>query len=177
MAMFSFKRPFYRVALASVMTIAPLACERQTASSEPKAPVAPLSIGGDVTKTNVCQAIPKEDIEAVMGRKLVKAPEHFEYYDTGGSSGCWYDSGKDSSGEAHFGYVVLTPVAAYNEQPLYKKADVSGIGAAAYFNNGADARQLWVKINDKSAMVVAFGDVPNEAGARAIAQLVLAAIK
>jgi hypothetical protein len=51
------------------------------------------------------------------------------------------------------------------------------MGISAYFNNGADARQLWVKVTDKVALVVAFGDVPNEEGSRAIAKLVLAAIK
>jgi hypothetical protein len=73
--------------------------------------------------------------------------------------------------------VVLTPVSTYGEQPLYQESEVSGIGDEAYFNNGADARQLWVKIGDKVAFVVAFGDVPKEAGAKAIAQLVAAAIR
>ena len=73
--------------------------------------------------------------------------------------------------------MVLTPVAEYASQPLYKNVSVSGIGAEAYFNNGADARQLWVKVNDRVAFVVAFGDQPNEAGAQAIAKLVVAAIQ
>ena len=49
--------------------------------------------------------------------------------------------------------------------------------AEAYFNNGADTRQLWVKMNDQVAFVVAFGDLAKEAGAQAIAKLVAAAIK
>ena len=59
----------------------------------------------------------------------------------------------------------------------YKKVDVSGIGDSAYFNNGADARQLRVKLNNKVVFVVAFGDVPKEAGAQAIAKLLAAVIK
>jgi len=51
------------------------------------------------------------------------------------------------------------------------------MGVSAYLNNGADARQLWVRVDDKVAFVVAFGDVPNEEGAKAIARLVLAAIR
>jgi hypothetical protein len=112
-----------------------------------------------------------------MGCKLVSPPQTFTYYDTNGTSGCTYDAGKDSSGEAHFGYVVLTPLSVYGEQPLYKNADVSGIGDSAYFNNGADARQLWVKIDNKVAFVVAFGDQPKEEGAKAIARLVVAALR
>jgi hypothetical protein len=147
------------------------------ASRQPTAPVAPISIGGDLTQADICSAIPQEDIEAVMGRKLSKAPQHFVYDDTPGESGCWYEASKDSSGEAHFGYVVFTPMDTYNSQPLYKNVDVSGIGQAAYFNNGADARQLWVGVNDKTAFVVAFGDVPIEDGSQALAKLVLAAVK
>lgn len=173
--MFSLNR--FRFAIAGLIGIGLLSCGQTIQTSDPKAPVAPIAISGGLSKIDVCAAIPKEDIEAVMARKLAKAPEHFEYYDTAGSSGCWYEATKDKDGEAHFGYVVFTPISAYNEQPLVKKTDATGLGAAAYYNNGADARQLWVKVNDSVAIVVAFGDVPKEAGARAIAQLVLAAIK
>jgi hypothetical protein len=72
---------------------------------------------------------------------------------------------------------VLTPVDVYDTQPLYQNVAVNGIGAEAYFNNGADTRQLWVKMNDQVAFVVAFGDLAQEAGAQAIAKLVAAAIK
>ena len=160
--------------------IAPLACGiANTASTprQPTVPIAPITLGTDLTQMDVCKAIPQEDIEAVMGRKLAKAPEHFEYYDTPGSSGCWYEAAKDADGEAHFGYVVLAHMDAYNNQPLYESVDVSGLGQAAYFNNGADARQLWVKVNEDTAFVVAFGDVPREDGCKALAQLILAAIQ
>ncbi len=99
------------------------------------------------------------------------------YYDTPGTNGCYYDGGKDFNGNATFGYVALTPGSVYDEQPLSKNTAVSGLGSSAYFNNGADARQLWVKINDNLAFVVAFGDEPNEEGAKAIARLVLAAFQ
>ncbi|HKF57970.1 MAG TPA: hypothetical protein VKJ45_21110 [Blastocatellia bacterium] len=166
----------YRLAAASLMGLGLLSCGQVSSTSAPTTPVASIAIGSDLSKIDVCHAIPKEDIEAVMGRKLVKT-QPFAYYETAGSGGCWYEAAKDKDGEAHFGYVAFTPVAAYNEQPLYKKTDVGGLGVAAYYNNGADARQLWVKINDRVAMVVAFGDVPKEAGARSLAELVLAATK
>ncbi len=161
------------------LLLAVLACgfSGSTSASKPSEPITPITVGSDLTRIDVCQAVPQADIEAVMGRKLVSSPQHFEYYDTQGTSGCNYDAGKDSSGAAHFGYVVLTPIDVYNEQPLYQNVSVNGIGTEAYFNNGADARQLWVRIDDKAAFVVAFGDEPNEDGAKAIAQLLVAAIR
>jgi len=161
-------------------TLSSLACGLLSSSpsySEPTIPIAPITIGSDLTAIDLCQSIPQEDIEAVMGRKLAEVPTQFDYYDNGDTSGCFYEAEKDSDGEAHFGYVVLTPLHVYDNQPLYLNEDVSGIGDEAYFNNGADARQLWVKINNKVAFVVAFGDVENEEGAKAIAKLMAEAIK
>ncbi len=163
-----------------IALIVPLACGISSTVSAPKQPtipIAPITLGGDLTQMDVCKAIPQEDIEAVMGRSLSKPPERFDYYDTTGSSGCWYEAASDSDGEAHFGYVVFTHLDAYNTQPLYNSTDIGGLGQAAYFNNGADARQLWVKVNENVAFVVAFGDVPREDGCKALAQLILAAIK
>lgn len=140
-------------------------------------PISPITIVPDLTTIDVCQAIPRQNMEALLGRPLVKAPERFNYYDTAGSSGCTYEGEKDSSGEAHFAYVVLTPAAEFNNQPLYLNVDVSGLGQQAYFNNGADARQLWVKVNDQVAFVVAHGDIANEVGMTALAQLLVAAIR
>lgn len=168
---------FYPIILTGLLLLPALACGLESNRSEPKAAVAPITLSNDLTKVDLCQAIPLQDIEAVMGRKLINPPQPFEYYDTLGSSGCSYDAGKDDSGNAHFGYIALTPAAAYDEQPLYENRAVSGLAQSAYFNNGADARQLWVKLNDKVALVVAFGDEPNEEGLKAIAKLVIAAIK
>ncbi len=140
------------------------------------APVAPITIDQDLATIDLCQAIPKEDMEAVMGRKLAKAPERFDYYKTAGASGCWYEADKESSGEAHYAYVVLTPVAVYAQQPLYLEVNVNGLGSEAYFNNGADTRQLWVKLDSRVAFVVAVGDVANEDYEQALAKLLVAAI-
>jgi hypothetical protein len=150
-----------------------------TPSSVPLAlsPIAPISIGQDLTAIDLCRAIPTATIEAVMGRALVKAPQRFDYYDAPGASGCEYEAAKEASGEAHYGYVVLTPIDVYHNQPLYHNVEVSGIGESAYFNNGADTRQLWVQVNDHMAFVVAFGDVASEEGEQAIARLLVAAIK
>jgi hypothetical protein len=147
------------------------------ASGAAVATLAPITVGADLTAIDVCKAIPQAAIEAAMGRKLVGDPQPFEYYDATGSSGCAYDAGRGADGEAFFGYVALTPPEVYDQQPLYRNAEVAGIGQSAYFNNGADARQLWVKVNDRAALVVAFGDAPNEAGAQTIAQAVVNAIR
>ncbi len=173
-------KPFYRIHLISVailLLLATLACGLGSgATSLPKTPIALIHTGGDLTQIDLCQAIPKEDIEASMSHKLVRAPQRTNYGDTPGATGCTYDAGKDPSGNAFFGYVVLAPVSLYNTQLLYKNVDVKGIGQQAYFNNGADARQLWVKVNEKIAFVIAFGDRPNEDGARALAKLLADAI-
>ncbi len=163
--------------VVALICLAALACRSATSVSEPKATVAPITVGSDLAGIDVCQAIPAEDMEAVMGRKLVGSPQPFEYYDTSGTRGCWYDGGKDASGEAYYGYVVLAPIEVYNSQPLYMNVDVTGIGKSAYFNNGADTRQLWVNVDDAVAFVVAFGDRASEEGEKAIARLVVAAIR
>jgi hypothetical protein len=62
--------------------------------------------------------------------------------------------------------VALTPGSVNGEQPVSKNTEVTGFGSSAFFNNDADAHQLWVKINDHLAIVVAFGDKPNEEGAK-----------
>jgi hypothetical protein len=141
------------------------------------APISAITLGQDLTIIDLCQAIPTADIEAVLGRQLAHAPERFDFYETPGASGCMYDAGTDASGEAHYGYVVLTPVEVYDEQPLYLNVEVSGLGSEAYFNNGADTRQLWVKIDDRAAFVVAFGDVANEDYEQAVARLLVTAIE
>jgi hypothetical protein len=164
----------------AVLALAALACGLPGSAlsvKQPTAPIAPMTIGSDLTQVDVCAAVPAADMEAVMGRKLASAPQAFNYYDTSGVGGCMFEAGKDSSGNAYFSYIALTPVEVYNDQPLYLNVDVSSLGEEAYFNNGADARQLWVKVNDRLAFVVGIGDQPNEDGARALAEMVLAAIK
>lgn len=153
------------------------ACAGAGASSEPTVPIAPITITDDLTTIDLCQAIPKEDIEAVMGVELVEPPARYTLRSTDGTSGCYYEGPTDSDRERHFGYVILTPLEVYDNQTLNQMEEVTGIGDAAYFNKGGDARQLWVKLNDKVAFVIGFGDVAKEEGAKAIAELMVAAIK
>jgi hypothetical protein len=153
------------------------ACAGTGVSSEPTAPIDPITISEDLTSIDLCQAIPQEDIEAVMRVQLVEPPTRYTLRNTEGSSGCYYEGPTDSDRERHFGYVVLTPLEVYDNQTLNQNVDVSGIGDAAYFNKGGDARQLWVKLDNKVAFVVGFGDVAKEEGAKAIAKLLVEAIK
>lgn len=164
--------------LLGVCLFALTACGGAPAASPQSGPtMEPLVLTGNLADINLCQAIPQAVIEGALGRKLVSAPQRFEYAEAPGSSGCQYDAGKDAGGNALFAYVALTQAAAYDQQPLYQNRAVSGIGDAAYFNNGADARQLWVKLGDKAALLVAIGDVPNEAGVKAIAGQVVGALR
>jgi hypothetical protein len=154
-----------------------VSCASSSKALDLPATIAPITVTNDLSLVDLCTAIPRQDIEAVMGQKLASPPQAFAYYDTPGTSGCSYDGGKDSDGNTVFGYVALTPASVYNEQPLSANVDVDNLGMSAFFNNGADARQLWVKVNDSLAFVVAFGDEPNEEGAKAIARLVLEAFQ
>jgi hypothetical protein len=147
-------------------------------SAEPTTPIAPIKIGEDLTSIDLCQAIPREDIETVMVVKLIGDPVRYTYKNAEGTSGCFYEGPTtDYTKEKHYGYVILTPLDVYDKQLLFQNVDVSGIGDGAYFNRGSDTRQLWVKIKDKVAFVVTFGDVPNEEGAKAIAKLMVDAIQ
>jgi hypothetical protein len=164
---------FTRARQPAPATAAPTALPAQAVPT-----LVPIVLSTGAVDLDLCQLVPGAAMEAVMGRKLATSPAHFDYYNTPGASGCWYDVGADAMLTAHFGYVVLTPLSAYTGQPLKNNVAVAGLGQSAYFNDGTqNARQLWVKIDDNHALVVAFGDEPNEAGAKQIAELVLAAVR
>ena len=171
------QRPFFLLISMLGLIISLSACGATGAASEPTIPIEPITIGGDLTAIDLCQAIPQEDIEAAMGVQLAETPSRYTLRNADGSSGCYYEGPTDSDRERHFGYVVLTPLEVYDNQTLFQNEDVPGIGDAAYFNKGRDARQLWVKLDNKVAFVVAFGDVAKEEGAKAIAKLLVEAIQ
>ena len=139
--------------------------------------VAPMTISSDLTQIDVCAAVPASIMEGAIGRKLAGQPTKFDFYGAAGASGCMFDGGKDANQQAYYGYVVLTPVGAYDDQPLYQNKDVSGIGDEAYLNNGADTRQLWVRFKNKVAFVVGIGDVGPDETLITVGKLVAAAIK
>jgi hypothetical protein len=133
----------------SLLIVAALACGTAGAVSEPKAAVAPITLAADLTAIDLCQAMPRENIEAVLGRALVETPERFEFYDASGTSGCAYSAGKGSDGAAYFGYIALTPAEVYENQPLLgsqrqsrrERAVVRGLGRAVS-RLGRDGQRL-----------------------------------
>jgi len=157
--------------------IASTACTGASASSGPISPIAPITISDNLTSIDVCQAIPQANIEAVMKVKLTDPPARFTLRNAEGTSGCYYEGPTDADRERHFGYVILTPLEVYNNQTPNQHVDVSGIGDGAYFNKGGDARQLWVKVDDRVAFVIGFGDVAREEGAKALAKLMVESIR
>jgi hypothetical protein len=121
----------------------------------------------------MCQAVPGDFVGSVLGRTLVSDPQPFE--DSYLGKGCQYDAGSDSSA-VYFAYVSLAPIGSFEDtyKTGYLVKDVAGLGMQAFTANGADAEQLWVKISEDTALVVAIGDVPNPDGARQIAVYYLA---
>lgn len=158
--------------------ISSVACAPPDTSSEPTEPISPITIGDDLTSIDLCKAIPQADIETVMSVKLVGPPTHYTYRYTEGTSGCYYEGPYDRiNKENQFAYVVLMPLEAYEDQTLKQDVEVSGIGDQAFFTGAPTARELWVKLDNKVAFVVSFGDVPKEDGAKAIAKLMVEAIQ
>ena len=153
------------------------ACAGAGALPELTASINQMTISEDLSSIDVCHAIPQENIEAVMGVKLVEPPTRYTLRNAEGTSGCYYEGPTDSDRERHFGYVILTPLEAYENQTPNQNEAVTGIGDGAYFNKGGDARQLWVKLNNKVAFVIGFGDVAKEEGSKALAQMIVGAIK
>jgi len=138
--------------------------------------MAPIVIPAALSELDLCAVVPPATLRDALGGDLVSSPAQFEYPGEPDSAGCVYNAGQDAQGNARFAYIALTPPDAYDRQPRYQDQPVSGIGNAAYFNNGPDARQLWVRL-DKVALVVAIGDAPNEAGLKQLAALLVDAIR
>ena len=146
----------------------------------PSIPAATVSVNTnvDISKIDICSAIPTSEITNVLGRNLVGNPAPFHFNDAGTDSGCNYNAGKDGAGNAYFAYLVIAPEADYQTNKLHGSAvtPVSGLGDEAYTTNGADAMQLWVLLKGKAAVMVAIGDVPNLNGAKKIAPLLISLV-
>lgn len=172
------RKAFFSLAIMAGIVVAASACAAPEVSSEPTEPISPITIGDDLTVIDLCAAIPPTDIETVMNVKLTESPRLYSYPYTEGTSGCYFEGPWDNVSRVNnFAYVVLTPLEVYDSQTLYQNEEVSGIGDEAYFNGAPDERELWVKLENKAAFVVYFGDVPREAGAKALAKLMVDAIQ
>src|SRR5258706_14796649 len=96
-------KKFHLVLAICALFLTTLACGGTTAPKQPTAPIAPITITNDLTQINLCQAIPQEDIEAVMGRKLDKAPEFFPYITTVDSVAGRTEAKKNQDVKPNFG--------------------------------------------------------------------------
>jgi hypothetical protein len=157
--------------LETVATPAP-----EVATPQPAVSLVEVKPGMDVSALNVCDLLPAAEVEKALGRKLVSAPQPFSFNGANTDSACSYDAGKDGSGNAYYAYAVVAPTEDYAANRPDRLEPVAGLGDEAFFVNGPDARQLWVLLNGRAAVMVAIGEKPNEAGAKALASILLTAI-
>jgi hypothetical protein len=161
---------FYARIDASKLDETPAASQSPAAAVPPAATLAASSnAAASLDRTDVCSLLPKETVEAVLGRNLIGAPTPSQGEDLGNV--CSYSAGKDSANNAYFAYVSLAPEANYArmKQGGFSVKPVSGIGDDAFTTNGPDALQLWVQIKGKGVVVAAIGDQPNLEGAKQLA--------
>jgi len=121
----------------------------------------------------VCKVLSTDTVAEVLGRDLKSKPQPFDDPAYLGK-GCAYDAGKGGA-NAYFAYIALAPSPLYedNRRAGFAVREVNDFGLEAFHANGADAEQLWIKLSDEYALVVAIGDEPNPEGARLIAKTFL----
>jgi hypothetical protein len=108
---------------------------------------------------DICEVIPQSVLEATMGRTLTGPGQSFS--DPALGEGCAFDFGKDNDA-AYFAYVTIGTEQQFTNAlaNAVKAEPVTTIGDSAFLNYGPDARQLWVRVGKKSALV-AIGDREN----------------
>ncbi len=148
------------------------------ASSEEASSVGALDLPDFSTwsAAQVCQELSSEVVADALGRKLVNEPQPFDDPTTLGI-GCAYDAGSDGQ-QAYFAYLSLAPGSSYEQtqQAGSEEIKVDDFGLEAFRLYGADAEQLWIKLSDEAALVVAIGDRPNLDAARLLAKSFLESV-
>jgi len=126
--------------------------------------------------SQVCQELSSEVVADALGRKLENEPQPFNDPATLGI-GCAYDAGSDGQ-QAYFAYLSLAPGSAYKQTQRAgsEGIEVDDFGLEAFRLYGADAEQLWIKLSDEAALVVAIGDQPNLNAARLLAKSFLESV-
>ncbi len=104
----------------------------------------------------ICEAIPAESMQVTLSRSLVGSPQPFQ--DPAMGDGCAFDFGKDDRA-AYFAYIAIGTEKTFTDAlaNAVRAEPVTSIGDSAFLNYGPDARQLWVRLGDKS-ILVAIGD-------------------
>lgn len=130
-------------------------------------------VNGD-GKIDICEAVPNAIWEAVIGRPQVSPPMPFQ--DDLLGEGCAFDFGQDSNA-VYFAYVTFASEQQFNDAlaSATRPEPVTSIGDSAFLNYGADARQLWLRVGDKAAMV-AIGDQENVGGMIIVAMYLIQAL-
>jgi hypothetical protein len=139
-------------------TAAPVVEAKPTAADALPTLVPALDANG-VGSIDICEVIPQPVLESTMGRTLTGPGQPFS--DPALGDGCAFDFGKDSDA-AYFAYVTIGSEQQFTNAlaNAVKAEPVTTIGDSAFLNYGADARQLWVRVGKKSALV-AIGDREN----------------
>ncbi len=123
---------------------------------------------------DICEAVPVEIWETVMGHSLVGEPAPFQDDQLG--NGCAFDFGSDGN-TAFFAYASFASEGQFEAAlaSAVQPEPVTTLGDSAFLHNGPDARQLWVRSGDQAVMV-AIGDAENDPGMLSVAPYLLQAL-
>ena len=135
-----------------------------TATEEPTASVldedtSVLSSGTIPSLDDLCSLLPKELLEPLFGQAIQGAPQSFE--DDYLGKGCSYDFGEEN-GAAYFAYFSIAPLSSFTDSKTNgsQVTEQAYLPGEAFSVNAADAQQLWVKLDENRAVVIAIGDRP-----------------
>ncbi|MCX8063224.1 MAG: hypothetical protein N3D16_11640 [Anaerolineales bacterium] len=136
------------------------------------APVQDVDGDGQI---GVCEIIPQAVLEETLGRALAAPAQPFS--DPALGEGCAYDFGSDGDA-AYFAYITLASEGQFNAAlaNATQAETVTSVGDSAFLNYGPDARQLWVRVGNKAALV-AIGDRENIPAAMLFARYLIEFVK
>jgi hypothetical protein len=113
----------------------------------------------EATSDDLCGILPKEIFSPLIGSEMTGNPEPFE--DDFLGKGCSYDFG-EVDGAAKFLYISLAPMTSFeaSEETGNNVTAVPFLPEDAFTVDAADAQQLWAKLDNERALVIAVGDEP-----------------
>lgn len=119
------------------------------------------STGVGLPEGNLCSLLPKEVLTQIIGREPATAPTAFDD-DTQGK-GCTYDFTTDI-GETLVVTYSVAPISSFDDLKDYGSQVASQLllGLDAFTIAEADGEQLWVKLNDSKALLIAINGQPNQ---------------
>lgn len=108
---------------------------------------------------DLCSLLPKELLEPLFGQAIQGDPQSFE--DDYLGKGCSYDFGEEN-GAAYFAYFSIAPISSFTDSKTNgsQVTEQAYLPGEAFSVNAADAQQLWVKLDENRAVVIAIGDRP-----------------